>query len=54
MTSFVVIEKATGKVVCESFDRDLSLRINLKKYDVVDIKKHLQSSEKGKNENHTQ
>lgn len=52
MDSNVVIEKSTGKVVCESFDPFLRDRVNLEKYEVMPRSAYDQNSEKVKNDSH--
>jgi hypothetical protein len=41
--SWVIKEKATGRVICETFDKALVARLNTEKYEAVPILKYLES-----------
>jgi hypothetical protein len=41
--SWVIREKATGEVICETFDPTFVERLNTEKYEAVPILKYLES-----------
>lgn len=41
--SWVIKEKETGRVVCETFDQRVIEALNTKKYEAVPVLKHLES-----------
>lgn len=53
MDSNVVIEKLTSKIVCESFEKNLALRINLEKYEVMPRSAYEQNLGEVQNEDNT-
>ena len=41
MASWVIVEKATGKAVLETFNRKVASAVNTKRYEVVPILQYL-------------